>query len=38
MKKINYHQELNPAQLKAVESIHGPHLVIAGAGAVKREF
>ncbi|MFH1191382.1 MAG: ATP-dependent helicase [Candidatus Omnitrophota bacterium] len=35
MGKINYHQELNPAQLKAVESIHGPHLVIAGAGSGK---
>jgi len=35
MKKIEYSQELNPAQFKAVESINGPHLVIAGAGSGK---
>ena len=34
-KKIDYQNELNPAQLEAVESIAGAYLVIAGAGSGK---
>ncbi|MFA7652344.1 MAG: ATP-dependent helicase [Candidatus Omnitrophota bacterium] len=34
-KKIDYRNELNPAQLEAVESIDGAYLVIAGAGSGK---
>ncbi len=33
--RIDYEKELNPAQLEAVMSVHGPHLVIAGAGSGK---
>ncbi|MDD2927252.1 MAG: ATP-dependent helicase [Candidatus Omnitrophica bacterium] len=34
-KKIDYKNELNPAQLEAVKSIDGAYLVIAGAGSGK---
>ena len=33
--KINYQQELNPAQYTAATSVDGPYLVIAGAGSGK---
>jgi DNA helicase-2/ATP-dependent DNA helicase PcrA len=33
--RINYRNELNPAQLEAVSAINGPALVIAGAGSGK---
>lgn len=35
--KINYKQELNPAQYEAVSSVNGPHLIIAGAGTGKTQ-
>ncbi len=33
--RIQYKQELNPAQFEAVTSVNGPHLIIAGAGTGK---
>ena len=33
--RINYQQELNPAQFEAVTSVNGTHLIIAGAGTGK---
>ncbi|MBN1396604.1 MAG: ATP-dependent helicase [Bacteroidetes bacterium] len=33
--RINYKQEINPAQYEAVTSVNGPHLIIAGAGTGK---
>lgn len=33
--RIHYEQELNSAQLEAVTSVNGPHLIIAGAGTGK---
>jgi DNA helicase-2/ATP-dependent DNA helicase PcrA len=33
--RINYQQELNPAQFEAATSVNGPHLIIAGAGTGK---
>lgn len=33
--RINYRDELNPAQYAAVSSVNGPHLIIAGAGTGK---
>jgi DNA helicase-2/ATP-dependent DNA helicase PcrA len=33
--RIDYQNQLNPAQYKAVSSVNGPHLVIAGAGTGK---
>jgi DNA helicase-2/ATP-dependent DNA helicase PcrA len=32
---IDYRNQLNPAQYKAVSSVNGPHLIIAGAGTGK---
>jgi len=33
--QIDYKNELNPVQYEAVTSVHGPHLIIAGAGTGK---
>lgn len=33
--QIDYQNELNPSQYEAVTSVHGPHLIVAGAGTGK---
>ena len=33
--RIDYRNQLNPAQYQAVSSVNGPHLIIAGAGTGK---
>jgi DNA helicase-2/ATP-dependent DNA helicase PcrA len=33
--RIDYRNQLNPAQFEAVTSVNGPHLIIAGAGTGK---
>ncbi|HTY57542.1 MAG TPA: UvrD-helicase domain-containing protein, partial [Bacteroidota bacterium] len=33
--RIDYRNQLNPAQYQAVTSVNGPHLIIAGAGTGK---